>query len=464
MNSDILYDVVIVGAGPAGLFASYELAKNKNLNIALIDWGKRALKRKCPISNGDKCYQCNPCHIMAGLGGAGTYSDGKLNFIPKLGKTDLYQFLSKTEAENLIKYCEDIFNFFGMDSDVYPKNIEEAQEYKKTAIKNGLDLLLIRQKHLGSDNLPNHIEKMTNFLENSGVNIFQETQIVDLFFDDVKNFYILKTKNNKEFLAKNVILAPGRVGADWLQKTADRLGISYNSRSIEIGVRVELRNEIMKDITNIIYDPTFFIKTKTYDDEIRTFCTNPGGYVAKENYQDFICVNGHALTNKKSQNTNFAFISKVDLTMPATNTRAFGESIGKIAQILGDGKPIIQRLGDLKAGKRSTWERINRGFIEPTLKDVVPGDIALVLPHRTVSNIIEGLEKLDRVIKGVYNDDTLLYAPEIKFFSIQIETNKNLETKCKGLYTIGDGAGVSGNIVSAACTGLIAAKDILSKK
>ena len=268
----------------------------------------------------------------------------------------------------------------------------------------------------------------------------------------------------EEFVGKKVIVAPGRTGAKWVQELADKYKIDYLSQSIEIGVRVEVRKEILDDMCKIIYDPTIFIKTDTYNDEIRTFCTNPGGFVAKENYYGYICVNGHSLKDIKSNNSNFAFISRVNLTEPVTNTREYGESIAKIANVLGDSKPIIQRLKDLKLGRRSTWKRINKGFIEPTLKDCVAGDLALVLPHRIVTNILEGLEKLDKIIPGVNNDETLLYGPEIKFFSNEITTDNNFKLENEEIYFIGDGAGKAGNIVTAAATGLVAARDILNKK
>ena len=271
------------------------------------------------------------------------------------------------------------------------------------------------------------------------------------------------SKKEKSIISKNVVIAPGRTGAKWIQDFADKHNIPYLSQSIEIGVRVEVRKDIMEEITNVIYDPTIFIKTKTYSDEIRTFCTNPGGFVAKENYYGYICVNGHALKDTKSNNTNFAFISKINLTEPVTNTRLYGESIAKIANVLGDGKPIIQSLKDLKNGRRSEWHRINKGFIEPTLKDCVAGDLALVMPHRIITNILEGLETLYKIIPGVANDDTLLYGPEIKFFSNEIATDSNFKLNNDNIYFIGDGAGKAGNIVTAAATGLVAARDILER-
>jgi len=461
------YDVVIVGAGPAGLFASYKLIEeNPKLKILILDRGSNVKNRVCPMNkNGIPCQNCNPCNILSGYGGAGTFSDGKLNFIPKLGKSDLTKYMSESESYKLIDETEEIFNKFKMDAEVYPSNMDEANEIKKNVAINGAKLLVIKQKHLGSDHLPEYIEGIANYLENKGVTLMDRCDVTDIKTIDENTHEIsyLKGKKEEKVESKYVIIAPGRTGAKWVQELADKYNINYLSQSIEIGVRVEVRKDIMEDITNVIYDPTIFIKTKTYGDEIRTFCTNPGGYVTKENYYGYICVNGHALKETKSNNTNFAFISKVNLTHPVTNTRLYGESIARIANVLGDGKPIIQTLKDLKSGRRSEWHRINKGFIEPTLKDCVAGDLALVLPHRIISNIIEGLEVLDKIIPGVNNDDTLLYGPEIKFFSNEIETDNNFKIKDDNIYFIGDGAGKAGNIVTAAATGLVASKDILER-
>ena len=459
------YDVVIVGAGPAGLFCAYELIENnKKLKIALIDKGKRAETRMCPMKvNGGKCVNCPTCQILSGYGGAGTFSDGKLNFIPKLGKSDLFKYMSQSEAYDLIDDTEKIFNKFKMDSDIYPSNMDEANQIKKEVAKTGARLLIIKQKHLGSDKLPTYIKEFTDYLENKGVDIYENSNVLDIISSDKENHEIV-IENKESLHANKVVVAPGRTGAKWVQELADKYNILYTSQSIEIGVRVEVRKEILEDITNVIYDPTIFIKTDTYTDEIRTFCTNPGGFVAKENYYGFICVNGHSLKDIKSNNSNFAFISKVGLTEPVTNTRLYGESIARIANTLGDGKPIIQSLRDLKKGRRSDWKRINKGFIEPTLKDCVAGDLSLILPHRIITNILEGLEKLDKIIPGVNNDETLLYGPEIKFFSNEINTNNQFKLEDFDIYFVGDGAGKAGNIVTAAATGLVAARDIMKNK
>ena len=459
-KSDSLYDVIIVGGGPAGLFAAYYLSEHSKLTVLLIEKGKASLKRKCPIKDGG-CIKCRPCNILCGIGGAGLFSDGKLNFIHKLGKTDLTQFLDISAAKALIDETEAIFNLFNMDGKVFPTDMERALTIRKEARKQGIDLLIIKQKHLGSDNLPNHIAKMADHIADKGVSFHHSEEAKELI---VRNGAIEGVKTNRGvYHAPNVILAPGRVGAEWVADVAREHGIEISQRGIEVGVRVEVHNEIMQDLCSIIYDPTFFVRTTKYDDQTRTFCTNLGGYVALENYQNFVCVNGHAYMDKKSENTNFAFLSKVVLTDPVENNQAYGESIGKLASLIGGGKPILQRYGDLKRGRRSTWNRVKNSYIEPTLKSVTCGDIAMALPERILTNLIDGLDQLNQVIPGVANDETLLYAPEIKFFATQVTTDNNLETAVRGLFVAGDGPGVAGNIVSATATALIPAKTIIKR-
>ncbi len=460
-NPEKNYDVIIVGGGPAGLFSAWYLARHSKLKILILEKGKAPLRRRCPIAGGGDCVKCKPCNILSGMGGAGLFSDGKLNFIPILGKTDLTQFLPLAEAQALIDETEAIFNAYGMDGQVYPTDMQAAKDIRKNALKHGVDLLIIKQKHLGSDNLPGHIAGMVDDLVGMGVTIRTSEEVQDVLVDDGRVTGVVTKRGG--YYAPSVILAPGRVGADWVAKVVTRLGLPVTQRGIEVGVRVEVHNDIMKDLCEVVYDPTFFIRTRKYDDQTRTFCTNYGGFVALENYQDFVCVNGHANMNVKSENTNFAFLSKVVLTEPVSDNQAYGESIGRLATLIGGGKPILQRFGDLRRGRRSTWERIRNSYINPTMKDVVPGDIAMALPERIVTNLVQGLEQLNFAVPGVANDETLLYAPEIKFFATQVTTTDQLETPVTGLFVAGDGPGVAGNIVSASATGIIPAKEIIRR-
>lgn len=456
------YDVIIVGAGPAGLFAAHALCEQGHLKVLVLDKGKAPDRRRCPmLLTAVACQRCKPCNILCGVGGAGLFSDGKLNYIHKLGKTDLTQFLPLPEARALIDETEAIFNRFGMDGPVYPTDMAVAEAIRKNAKRYGIDLLIIKQKHLGSDHLPGHIGAMADHLRRKGVALHTSEEVRTVEVADGRVQGVRTTRG--AYRAPHVLLAPGRAGADWMGRLADELHLGVTQRGIEVGVRVEVHNDILHDLCSVIYDPTFFIQTRKYDDQTRTFCTNQGGFVALENYARFVCVNGHAYQAHKSENTNFAFLSKVVLTEPVTDNQAYGEAIGHLATLIGGGKPILQRFGDLKRGRRSTWSRVRKSYIRPTLTNVVCGDIAMALPERILTNIIEGLEQLNRVVVGVANDETLLYAPEIKFFATQVETDAHLETAVRGLYVAGDGPGVAGNIVSAAATGLIPAKAILGK-
>jgi len=461
-NPEKNFDVIIVGGGPAGLFSAWYLAKHSKLKILILEKGKQPLNRRCPIAQGGDCIKCKPCNILSGMGGAGLFSDGKLNFIPILGKTDLTQFLPLAEAQALIDETEAIFNAYGMDGQVYPTDMLAARDIRKNALKHGVDLMIIKQKHLGSDNLPGHINGMVDDLLAMGVTIHTSEEVRDVLVDEGRVTGVVTKRGG--YYAKSVILAPGRVGAEWVAKVVQKLKLPVTQRGIEVGVRVEVHNDIMKDLCDIVYDPTFFIRTRKYDDQTRTFCTNYGGFVALENYQDFVCVNGHANMNVKSGNTNFAFLSKVVLTEPVSDNQAYGEAIGRLASLIGGGKPILQRFGDLRRGRRSTWDRIKNSYINPTFKDVVPGDIAMALPERIVTNLVQGLEQLNYAVPGVSNDETLLYAPEIKFFATQVTTTQHLETPVAGLFVAGDGPGVAGNIVSASATGILPAKEIIRRQ
>lgn len=442
------YDAVIVGAGPAGLFAAYQLSRQNFGKILLLDKGESAFKRD------------RSC-VLWGVGGAGLFSDGKLNFTPRLGKTDLLEFLDQQEADQLIIEVEEIFHQFGMDGKSYPSDPKMAQRYRASARKLGLDLQIIRQKHLGSDSLPGYIKTMEDYLKKAKVEIKTNNEVLS-FRREKGGIISLKTKRG-EFKTKKLLLAPGRAGNSWLTGELKSLGVDLEQKAIEVGVRIEVPAEVLKEICEIIYDPTFYFHTPSFDDQLRTFCTNPTGYVSEEKYKEFVCVNGHSYSHKHSLNANFALLDKVSLSEPVTDTIAYGESICKLASTIGGGKPILQRFADFKRHRRSTWERLSKSYVEPTLKDVTPGDIGMALPYRIVVNLVEGIEKLEQMLPGLASDSTLLYAPEVKFFSVRPKISRHLETQIKGIFVAGDGAGVSGNIVGAAATGIIAARGITRK-
>jgi len=316
----------------------------------------------------------------------------------------------------------------------------------------------IPQRHIGSDHTPEVIKSIENYLRKKGVDFLIETKVEDILNDGVK------LSTGEKIRARYIIAAPGRSGASWLVNQAKKLGLEISHGPIDIGVRVEVPAIIMEPICKINRDPKFHIITKTYDDFVRTFCVNHRGYVVREVYEDYVGVNGHSLRDKASENTNFAFLVNVELTEPVENSTAYGESMAKTATTLGGGKPIIQRLGDLRRGRRSTWKRIKRCHVKPTLNSVTPGDIAMVMPHRIVTDIIEGLEMLDMVIPGVASDSTLLYAPEMKFYAMRVKVGKTMETNVENLFIAGDGAGVSRGIIIASATGILAARGILGKE
>ena len=437
------YDVIIVGAGPAGLFASYELSKD-DLDVLVIDKGKDVDDR----SEDD---------IMSGIGGAGTYSDGTVNLRPDIGG-NLADYTSDEEAWQLVEYIQDVLSKHGMPE---PKreNKEQEEELKRRAASVGAKFFPIIQSHIGSDKAPAVIKSMKKELVERGVEFLVQTEIKDLLLEDDRCVGVI-TKDGEKIKAKKTILAPGRVGIDWVQRLTDEYKLDADFAPIDIGVRVEVPSIIMDPVIEVNRDPKFHLYTKSYDDFVRTFCTNHRGFVVKENYDGFIGVNGHSRKDRESENTNFAFLVRTKLTEPLEDTTKYGRSIAQLATTLGGGRPIVQRLGDLRDGRRSTESRLNRNPLHGTLKDVTPGDISMAMPERMMMDIIEGLERLDKIIPGVNSSNTLLYAPEIKFYAKRLKVNKNLETTIENLHAAGDGAGLSHDIVNAAATGIISGRSI----
>ncbi len=456
------YDTIIIGSGPAGMFASYELiTKNSKLNILIIDKGKDINKRRCPMEKTFYCKNCKPCDIMCGVGGSGTFSDGTLNLRPDIGG-DLSELTKDNQsAWDLVDYIDEIYLKFGAPGEVFGTCGEELYNLKKKSLEVGIKFVEIKQRHIGSDKSPEIIENFAGYLRNKGVEFLLETKVEDLIIEN-KTCKGVLTKRG-EIFGKSIIIAPGRVGAEWCDEVVKKHKIEAKFGPIDVGVRVEVPAIIMDSVIAVNRDPKFHIWTTEYGDFVRTFCTNHRGFVVKENYDGFIGVNGHSLKDKESENTNFAFLVRIELTQPVENTIKYGRSIAKLATTIGGGKPIIHRLGDLRRGRRSTEERLKRSMIKNTLTDVTPGNIAMALPHKILTNILEGLDKLNEVIPGVASDSTLLYAPEVKFYSIHIRVDENMETTIKNLFAAGDGTGLSRDIINASATGVLAARGILRK-
>ena len=456
----IQYDFAIIGAGPAGLFAAYELLQQpKPLKIVIIDKGPDAMQRKCPVSvNDSKCLNCAPCNIMCGVGGSGIFSDGILNLRHDVVGGNLSDFTNNDgESNKIVDYIDQIFLRFGAPERLHGMDDEKIAQLSLRAMSAGIKFVRIRQRHLGSENTPKLIQKFADYLREKGIEICTGEGVKDLLIEEGECRGIV-LENNSIIRAKKIIFAPGRVGAVWVGEMARKHNIAAIHAPIDIGVRVEVPAIIMQSVIDVNRDPKFHIWTSKYEDFVRTFCTNHEGFVVKENYGSVIGVNGHSFTDKKSENTNFAFVVKTRLTEPLENTTLYAESIARLATILGQGKPIIQRLGDLRRGRRSNGWRLKKSTFHPTLTDVTPGNIAMALPHRILTDIMEGLDKLNEVIPGVATDSTFLYAPEIKYYAMKIGVNKNMETSIKNLFAAGDGAGLSRDIVKASATGLLAAR------
>jgi len=442
------YDVIIVGAGPAGIFACNELLKSRpKLKIALIDKGNRIENRK-------------PSEVMSGFGGAGTYSDGKLLFTPKLSHERTFHLIDPEDYQIILNEVDDTFIKFGVDSKEYPTNMQEVNKLVEEAQKHDIELVVRRAKHVGTDNLKKVMQKFQKHLEDGGVTFLDRTEIKNIVVKNGRAAGVETAK--KKFLAKHILMAPGRGMAKWFQEVSSKCGIVYTYGMVEVGVRVEFPAYVMKRHAETLYEIVFKIRTKTFDDIVRTFCSCPNGLVAKEDYEGYVCVNGHSNSDHLSPNSNFAFVCEVNLTEPVENSIAYAKSVAELASTIGGGKPVLQRLADLQRGRRSTWHRLKKSIVIPSYKDVTPGDIAMALPYRIVTNILEGLEQLDSIMPGINSGSTLLYAPEVKFRSSMVKTDSKMETSVKNLYVAGDASGMAGTITGAAATGIMAARGILS--
>jgi uncharacterized FAD-dependent dehydrogenase len=455
------WDVIIIGAGPAGMCAANELA-DRGIGVLVIDRGRDIKERHCPMEEAGKCAQCKQCDIMCGVGGAGTFSDGTLNLRPDIGGDLAAITGDNPTAWALVDYVDGLFLKYGAPERLYTADGAQVEKLKRSAASVGVHFIEIPQRHMGSDNAPRIIENFENDLKSRGTVFRLNAQVRDLLIEDNTCTGVL-LEHGEKLSSRFTLLCPGRIGGEWVNTLVKRHGMDAKHGAIDIGVRVEVPSIIMDHITKINHDPKFHIRTKRYDDFVRTFCTNEHGFVVKERYEGFIGTNGHSLKSRRSDNTNFAFLVRTELTEPLEDTTRYGKSVSKLATTIGGGNPILQRMGDLRRGQRSTWSRIRRNPVKNTLEDVTPGDISMAMPHRIVMDIIEGLEKLNEVIPGVASDSTLLYAPEVKFYAMELQVSQELATSTKGLYAAGDGTGLSRDIINAAATGVIAGRAILQQ-
>lgn len=449
--------VVIVGSGPAGMFAARELEKAGIEGILVIDEGSSASERDCPMDQDGVCHKCTPCNVMHGVGGAGTFSDGTLNLRPDIGG-DLRDYTkSEPKAWELVHYVDSVWVEHGAPPIPEKVDPERVEALMRRAAENDVRFIDINQRHIGSDYGRTVIDNFERDLRDRGVDFLLRTVVEDIIVEGRRCLGV-RLEGGEEIRCQAVVLATGRVGASWLDRLVVNHGVNAHHAPVDIGVRVEVPNIIMDPITEVNRDPKFHIRSNTYDDFVRTFCANRKGFVVAEQYKGFVGVNGHSLRDQTSPNTNFAFLVRIALTEPVENTTEYATSVAELATTIGGGRPIVQRLGDLIRGRRTTWSRLSRNHVVPTLTDVTPGDISMALPHRIMVDIVESLQKLSGVIPGVDSDSTLLYAPELKLYAMTLEVDARMMTSLPGLFAAGDGPGLSRDLVNAAATGVLAGR------
>jgi len=455
------YDVVIVGAGPAGIFASLELC-NAGLNVLLLDKGGEIDARVCPVQNKSGCCAlCSPCNLVSGFGGAGAFSDGKLTLSTQVGGR-LKELIGLDQAQALIDYVDSIYLKFGAPPKVYGVG-GNTSELEREAASVGLTLTPVKLRHLGTELCHETLKAMQNYLS-SKLDIRLGTTIKNIIVDDGE-VKAVETSNGERLSCRYLILAPGREGAEWLGNEAKRLKLGLKSNPVDVGCRIEVPMTTMEKLTSTLYESKLEFYSKSFNDRVRTFCMCPGGEVIMESTggaDPVITVNGVGYTQPRTKNTNFAILVSTTFTEPFHEPIAYGKYLARLANILSGGV-LVQRLGDLMDGRRSTQARLQNNSIEPTLKAATPGDLSFALPYRYLKNIVEMLQAMDRLVSGVASPYTLLYGIEVKFYSSQLKLTSCLETEVSNIFAAGDGAGVSRGLVQASASGIVAAREILKR-
>lgn len=454
------YDVIIVGAGPAGIMAALALTSSAQPRVLMLDKGPSLDKRHCPSREQGRCMRCATCALVTGWGGAGAFSDGKLTLTTQVGGL-LAEIRGEAEANALVDEVDALWVRFGADGEPYSGDLDEIEEVAATAAMAGLRLQHYPIRHLGTERSGDILGAMYLALLDCGVEVRTRTEVLRILTDDGQVRGV-ETANGEILTARHVVVAPGREGADWLRRLASDLSLSLSVNPVDIGVRVELPAHILKPLTDLLYEPKFLYFSSAFDDRVRTFCVCPAGEVVTEWAGDVLTVNGHSYANKKTENTNFAVLVSKNFTEPFREPIAYGKYIARLANLLSGGI-IVQRLGDLREGRRTTRQRLERCITRPTLGEATPGDLNLVLPYRYVVNILEMLDALDQVAPGVASRHTLLYGVEAKFYSSRLKLTRDLETEVTNLFAAGDGAGVTRGLVQASASGLIVGREILAR-
>jgi uncharacterized FAD-dependent dehydrogenase len=454
------YDVIIVGAGPAGIFAALELTRSSSPRVLMLDKGPSLDKRRCPSREKGRCMQCATCALMTGWGGSGAFSDGKLTLTTQVGGL-LARIRGEAEAGRLVHEVDALWVRYGADGEPYSGDLDSIEEVARKASLAGLRLQHYPIRHLGTERSGDILGAMYQELVSRGVEVRTRTDVVHVRTGDGIVTGVETTKG-EVLTAGYVIVAPGREGADWLTQLARDLDFRLSINPVDIGVRVELPAHVLAPLTNLLYEPKFLYFSQSFDDRVRTFCVCPYGEVVTEWAGDVMTVNGHSYANQRTENTNFAVLVSKNFTEPFKEPIAYGKHIARLANLLSGGI-MVQRLGDLRAGRRTTDQRLARCITRPTLREATPGDLNLVLPHRYVVNILEMLDALDQVAPGVALRHTLLYGVEAKFYSSRLELTRDLETQVRNLFAAGDGAGVTRGLVQASASGLVAAREILRR-
>jgi uncharacterized protein len=459
-SNDKNYDVIIIGSGPAGIFAALELTGKSKARVLMIDQGASLEKRQCKTQGEyGHCLRCDPCSVTCGWGGAGAFSDGKLTLTPAFGGF-LNEFVDQNEIEKLISEVDEVYCSFGAADQVFGTDPEPIKKIERLAAGAGLSLIPAKIRHMGTENCYLVLEKMHRALNNR-VDILMNSKVEELVCKE-NRITGVKLAGGDTYYTDYVICGPGRSGAEWMRRESMRLGLEGFNNPVDIGVRVEVPAVIMENITRYIYESKLIYFTNQFDDRIRTFCMNPYGVVVVENSDGLVTVNGHSFAESRTNNTNFALLVSKSFTEPFNEPIRYGRYIASLANMLGDGV-LVQRLGDLRLGRRSTPERIRRGLVCPTLAEATPGDLSLVLPYRYLLAIIEMLEALDKMAPGINSKHTLLYGVEVKFYSYRLRLSNKLETAVKNLFAVGDGAGITRGLVQASATGMMAAREIVSR-